>query len=141
MPCPLCQADEDVIYACGDFYVIDARDPDYPGYVRIVSARHVKEMTDLGEEEAASVLMALWTAEKAVRGVFSPDKVNLAEFGNMVPHLHWHVIPRFQDDAHFPNSIWGERLREPDPSSLEERRALAKVYFRALKDALAAQFG
>ena len=39
---------------------------------------------------------------------FKPDKVNIASFGNMVPHLHWHIIPRFEVDRHYPNPIWGE---------------------------------
>jgi diadenosine tetraphosphate (Ap4A) HIT family hydrolase len=44
--------------------------------------------------------------------VLHPDKINLASFGNVVPHLHWHVIPRFEDDAHFPAPIWGKRKEE-----------------------------
>ena len=47
--------------------------------------------------------------EKAGWAVQDPDKVNLASFGNQVPHVHWHVIPRFADDPHFPNPTWGER--------------------------------
>jgi diadenosine tetraphosphate (Ap4A) HIT family hydrolase len=39
----------------------------------------------------------------------APDKINLASLGNVVPHLHWHVIPRFADDPHFPNPVWGVR--------------------------------
>ena len=41
-----------------------------------------------------------------------PTKVNLAALGNMVPHLHWHVIARFEWDSHFPQSVWGARQRE-----------------------------
>jgi diadenosine tetraphosphate (Ap4A) HIT family hydrolase len=41
-----------------------------------------------------------------------PDKINLASLGNVVPHLHWHVIPRFVDDPHFPNPVWGVKVRE-----------------------------
>lgn len=49
--------------------------------------------------------------ERAVRRVVQPDKINLASFGNVVPHLHWHVIPRWRDDSHFPESIWGKAQR------------------------------
>ena len=49
--------------------------------------------------------------ERAVRRVVEPDKINLASFGNLVPHLHWHVIPRWRDDSHFPESIWGNAQR------------------------------
>ena len=57
-------------------------------------------------------MAAVFTVEVAVRKVFQPEKVNLASLGNVVPHLHWHVIPRFADDRHFPNPIWGEAKRE-----------------------------
>jgi len=53
----------------------------------------------------------VFAAEAALRRVTQPDKINLASFGNMVPHLHWHVIPRYAGDRHFPNSIWGEPMR------------------------------
>jgi diadenosine tetraphosphate (Ap4A) HIT family hydrolase len=35
----------------------------------------------------------------------------------MVPHLHWHVIARFDWDSHFPQPIWGSRQREPQPAA------------------------
>jgi diadenosine tetraphosphate (Ap4A) HIT family hydrolase len=44
--------------------------------------------------------------EAALRSLVAPDKINLAALGNMVPHLHWHVIPRWRDDSHFPAAIW-----------------------------------
>ncbi|MBP7641072.1 MAG: HIT domain-containing protein, partial [Thauera sp.] len=50
--------------------------------------------------------------EAALRNLLDPDKINLASFGNMVPHLHWHVIPRYRDDRHFPESVWGAPQRE-----------------------------
>jgi diadenosine tetraphosphate (Ap4A) HIT family hydrolase len=48
----------------------------------------------------------VYAVEAALRALLSPDKVNLAALGNMVPHLHWHVIPRWRDDSHFPAAIW-----------------------------------
>ena len=44
--------------------------------------------------------------EEAQQSVLAPDKINLASLGNMVPHLHWHVIPRWRGDRHFPDPIW-----------------------------------
>lgn len=71
---------------------------------------------------------AVLRAEAALREVMAPDKINLAALGNVVPHLHWHVIPRFADDPHFPNAVWGARLRDaphPAPDDLVERLAAA----------------
>jgi hypothetical protein len=53
-----------------------------------------------------------------------PGKVNVASLGNMTPHLHWHVIPRFADDAHFPNPVWTEAVRTTEKPVLAARRAL-----------------
>jgi diadenosine tetraphosphate (Ap4A) HIT family hydrolase len=50
--------------------------------------------------------------EAALRQIMHPHKVNLASLGNLTPHLHWHVIPRFRDDPHFPQSIWSSRQRK-----------------------------
>jgi diadenosine tetraphosphate (Ap4A) HIT family hydrolase len=47
---------------------------------------------------------------RAARGL-QPDKINLASLGNMVPHLHWHVVPRWRDDSHFPAPIWAAAKR------------------------------
>jgi diadenosine tetraphosphate (Ap4A) HIT family hydrolase len=91
--------------------VVLVNDPDYPGYCRVIFNRHVREMTDLEASARERLMRAVFAAEEAVRRVVQPDKINLASFGNMVPHLHWHVIPRFADDRHFPNSIWGEPQR------------------------------
>jgi diadenosine tetraphosphate (Ap4A) HIT family hydrolase len=47
-----------------------------------------------------------------LRAQLAPLKMNLASLGNQTPHLHWHVIPRFADDSHFPQSVWGTRQRD-----------------------------
>jgi len=82
--------------------VILADEPGYPGFLRVIWKDHVKEMTDLDDDDAARLMRYVFAAERTLRIVLSPDKVNLASLGNMVPHLHWHVIPRFADDPAFP---------------------------------------
>ena len=63
-------------------------------------------MTDLSAAEQTDLLRIVLLVEHVQRIVLKPDKVNLAAFGNVVPHLHWHVIPRWQDDPHFPQAVW-----------------------------------
>jgi diadenosine tetraphosphate (Ap4A) HIT family hydrolase len=65
-----------------------------------------------------------------------PDKVNLAALGNMVPHIHWHIIPRYKDDAFFPGSVWSARTQDVPKSALEVRRALAKQLSAAIRSAI-----
>jgi diadenosine tetraphosphate (Ap4A) HIT family hydrolase len=52
------------------------------------------------------MMNVVFAVETAVREVAKPDKINLASLGNVVPHVHWHVIPRWQDDVNFPDAIW-----------------------------------
>jgi len=91
--------------------VVRVDNPDYPGFCRVIWTAHVHEMTDLDPGERQSLMSVVFAVEKAVRTLFAPDKVNLASFGNMTPHLHWHVIPRWHDDRHFPEPIWGRIQR------------------------------
>ena len=74
------------------------------------------------------------SAEQALRELMQPAKINLASFGNMVPHLHWHVIARFADDRHFPGSIWCEPRREGTPRPLD-RDALRRTVQALLRPA------
>ncbi|ASJ26179.1 HIT family protein [Laribacter hongkongensis] len=86
--------------------------PDYPAFCRVVWRGHVREMTDLSAADRAYLMDWVFRTEAALRTVLAPDKINLASLGNVVPHLHWHVIPRFADDAHFPAPVWAARARD-----------------------------
>ncbi|MEI4902545.1 HIT domain-containing protein, partial [Klebsiella pneumoniae] len=68
----------------------------------------------------------------ALRSLYSPDKVNLASLGNVVPHLHWHVIARFRDDAHFPDPIWSVPRREGVPRAVVGDDVVARAIMAAL---------
>jgi diadenosine tetraphosphate (Ap4A) HIT family hydrolase len=110
--CELCDSTRDeTLWHDDSCRVILVPDPDYPGYCRVILNRHVREMTDLDISARERLMRVVFAAESAVRRVLHPDKINLASLGNMVPHLHWHVIPRFADDRHFPNSVWGAPKR------------------------------
>lgn len=101
--CVFCNGDGgEVVATAGDIRVVLPNEPDYPGFLRVIWRDHVKEMTDLAPHDSARLLQYVLAAERVLRAVISPDKVNLASLGNMVPHLHWHVIPRFHDDPTFP---------------------------------------
>jgi diadenosine tetraphosphate (Ap4A) HIT family hydrolase len=57
----------------------------------------------------------VFAVEAALREIAQPDKINLASLGNVVPHLHWHVIPRWADDVNFPDAIWAAPRRAATP--------------------------
>ncbi|WP_215780410.1 MULTISPECIES: HIT family protein [unclassified Paludibacterium] len=123
--CELCfPGEETVLFRDEKLRVILVDDPVYPGFCRIIWQQHIKEMSDLSEADRQHLFAWLMHTERAVREVLNPDKINLASLGNMVPHLHWHVIPRFADDAHFPAPIWATAARDSKrsaPSDLAER--------------------
>ena len=105
--CPLCSSLSDTVLWRDDaLRVILVDDASYGGYCRVILHRHVQEMTDLAPAERAHIMRAVYAVEQALRDLLRPDKINLASLGNQVPHLHWHVIPRYRDDAHFPDPIW-----------------------------------
>jgi diadenosine tetraphosphate (Ap4A) HIT family hydrolase len=70
--------------------------------------------------------------EKAIRHVMQPDKINLASLGNVVPHLHWHVIPRWRDDRHFPAPVWAAPARDATPRRADLARLKAALASRLL---------
>ena len=83
----------------------------FPGFCRVIWRAHVREMTDLPMAERRHLMSLVFAVEAAVRLLVAPDKINLASLGNAVPHLHWHVIPRWHDDSHFPAPIWASSAR------------------------------
>ena len=91
--------------------VVLVNDPEHPGFCRVIWDKHTREMTDLAELERQHMLRVVCAVEKVLRDLLIPDKINLASLGNVTPHMHWHVIPRYQDDPHFPNPVWGQKLR------------------------------
>ncbi len=111
--CELCRIDGGEILWRDEFCrVVLAGDPDYPGFCRVILNRHVREMTDLPAAERTRLMQVVFATEAAVRALLAPDKVNLASLGNRVAHLHWHVVPRFRRDRHFPAPVWSPPARE-----------------------------
>src|SRR3569832_2961453 len=123
--CALCLQDGgEVVHRVAHMRIVLVEDSLYPGFCRVIWNAHASEMTDLSASDRADLMEAVWLVEAAVRDAMRPDKINIASLGNVVPHLHWHVIPRYRDDAHFPGPIWAQQIREASAAILAERRAL-----------------
>jgi diadenosine tetraphosphate (Ap4A) HIT family hydrolase len=143
--CTLCKdqlkpEEGELIWRGDDCRVIMVNDPDLPGFCRVIWNHHVPEMTDLTYGEREHIMSLVFAVEEVIREVMNPDKVNLATLGNMVPHIHWHVIPRYQDDAYFPGSPWSTRARESSKSSLEARKALAQKLPAVIREAISQMY-
>ncbi len=93
-------------------------------------------MTDLTYSEREHLMTLVFVVEEAVRHVMHPDKMNVAELGNMVPHIHWHVIPRYKDDAFFPGSVWSNKINQTPALSLEARMQKVKDLPAAIRETI-----
>lgn len=123
-PCELCELAVPAVWRDDKLSIILVDDPNYPGFCRVIWHDHVKEMSDLPDADRLRLNDAVWRVECALREVLEPAKVNVASLGNVVPHLHWHVIPRFANDAHFPNPVWAPAVRQAGEQAIAARRAL-----------------
>lgn len=131
--CPLCDADGGtLIYRTPHYRVVFTGDPDYPAFVRVIWNAHIKEMSDLPPVQQTVLMQAVFAIEAQMRRVLAPDKINLASFGNVVPHVHWHIVPRWADDAHWPQPTWGARQREGVAHGAGQLQALAGAIRAAL---------
>jgi diadenosine tetraphosphate (Ap4A) HIT family hydrolase len=121
--CELCDLSVPVVWQDEKLSVILVDDAAYPGFCRVIWRDHVREMSDLSHDDRLLLNEAVYQVEQAVREVMQPLKVNVASLGNVVPHLHWHIIPRYADDAHFPAPVWAQAARQTEESVLAARRA------------------
>ncbi|MBI3100429.1 MAG: HIT family protein [Burkholderiales bacterium] len=125
MTCPLCTTDGGLLVWRGTHLrVIRADEPGFPAFYRVVWNAHVAEFSDLDAAQRQHCMDAVTLVEQVLREHLAPAKVNLAALGNMVPHLHWHVIARFAWDSHFPAPVWAAAQRERDSAqedALHER--------------------
>lgn len=133
MACELCDTlGGEILWQDDLCRVVLVNEPDYPSFCRVVLNQHVREMSDLLEADRQSVMRVVFAVEDVLRRLIRPDKINLASLGNVVPHVHWHVIPRFTDDAHFPQPIWAAPVRAGAAHSAPDYETLRSALLQAL---------
>ena len=135
--CVLCAQDGGaVVWRSAGCRVVLPYEAGYPGFVRVIASDHAPEMTDLAPVQRTELMTVVWSVERVVRDVMRPTKINVASLGNMVSHVHWHVIARFASDAHFPGSVWSAPQRDVSASELAEWTQRAQGLAPALLMAL-----
>jgi len=136
--CDLCKknaanGDQDLLTRRGDLYFY--KGPlahKWPGHIMIVSGKHVEEMSDLNMGEAAYAFQEILRTEKFLRSLAGVTRINFVKFGNVCPHLHWHILPRYEGECHLDKNPWEllnmDRIhqitwpRDPYPALLDALR-------------------
>ena len=118
--CELCRTEGGrVVARTVALRVVRPDDANFPATYRVVWNAHVAEWTDLPPEQRSLCMRAVAKVETVLREALVPTKINLASLGNLVPHLHWHVIARFDWDSHFPQPVWGTAQRAVEPPAAQ----------------------
>jgi len=118
--CELCEAaGGDLIVRAMRWRVVRVADDAFPAFYRVIWNEHRAEFTDLTLEERVECMNVVATVETCLRETLRPTKVNLAALGNVVPHLHWHVIARYDWDSHFPAPVWAQAARVVSPPAVD----------------------
>jgi diadenosine tetraphosphate (Ap4A) HIT family hydrolase len=92
---------------------IETEESEIP-WLKIFTQEPYKEMSELPHNLKYEIFELLDVIEKEMIRYYKPDKINIASFGNYVPHLHWHIMARFKEDSYFPEPMWGKKHREAD---------------------------
>jgi len=103
----------------------------FPGYVLLVLRRHVTELYDLPAPERATLMEEVSRVAQALARVFRPVKMNYELLGNLVPHIHWHLVPRLATDPGLRAPIWTVEHR-PAPLAPAAARERIETIRRAL---------
>lgn len=101
-----------IIYKHTDFY-IEVHQSEIP-WLKIFTSKPYKELTDAPKTLRTLLYEVMETIEEEMRAYYKPEKINIAAFGNYLPHLHIHVMARFKEDSYFPEPMWGVKQREAD---------------------------
>jgi len=81
-------------------------------WLKIFTNENLKELSMCSNEVKFEIFRCVDIIEKEMIKYYNPEKINIASFGNYVPHVHFHVMARFKEDSYFPEPMWGKKQRE-----------------------------
>jgi len=129
--CPMCQRwndDADLrIIEMPHSYAVLNRDQFFPGYTLLFTKEHVTELFHLDQSVRSALMEEVSRVAQALYDTFSPAKINYELLGNMVPHIHWHIVPRFASEALWPRPIWAETHKELILAPDEYQQQITKI--------------
>jgi diadenosine tetraphosphate (Ap4A) HIT family hydrolase len=137
--CELCEsAGGRVVWSGPSWRAVRVDDAAFPGFYRLIANGHVREWSELPPDARHRGMDLVCAIEGVLLERLHPAKVNLASLGNVVAHLHWHVVARFEWDSHFPQPIWAAPQREVVPPASERLGSALDGLDEAVAAALAA---
>jgi diadenosine tetraphosphate (Ap4A) HIT family hydrolase len=119
--CVYCHPTDEIVLwqnpLCRAIFIADSP---FPGWCRVVWHEHIAELSDLRDDQRNSIMAVVAQVEAQLRQLLTPAKINIASLGTALPHLHWHIVPRYLDDSHFPEPVWSQALRAPTAKTLPD---------------------
>lgn len=126
--CPMCRrwdADSDLrIIELPHSYVILNRDQYFPGYTLLFTKNHATELFHLDRDMRTGLMEEVSLVAEVLYSIYTPAKINYELLGNMVPHIHWHIVPRFTSEPLWPRPIWAKPHEELSLSPDEYRQRI-----------------
>ena len=99
----------------------------------ILDIRHATRPDHLSADEWSAFCADLYFAEKVLTQSLQPDHINLEIMGNVVPHLHWQIVPRYRTDPRWGAPVWTTTIDEMPVIVLPE--AIQTKLVQELRDA------
>ena len=81
-------------------------------WLKVFTKEPFKEFSNCSNQLQLEILRVINIIEKEMLEYYQPEKINIASFGNYVPHVHFHIQARFKNDNYFPEPTWGKKQRE-----------------------------
>lgn len=93
--------------------VLLLNDAHYPWFILVPRRAEITEIHQLDEPDRNRLWRESDWFSHQLEAIYTPDKLNIAALGNMIPQLHLHHIARFKNDAAWPAPVWGKHPSTP----------------------------
>ena len=119
-----------IIYEDDELYV-ESEKSEIP-WLKIFTKEPYMELGDVPKKLRVRLWEVYDIVEDEMKKYYTPKKINMASFANMLPRVHIHIMARFEKDSYFPNPMWGEKLREAS-LNLPDEKGFHKIVKKALE--------
>jgi len=117
--CPLCapRPDENPLWlkvaTLGVSSLYLDKNQTYRGHcILIHDEGHFEGLEKLSEASFGKLMQDVRRAANAIVTACQPDLMNYASMGNVVPHVHWHIVPRYKGDPRWGSPIYTSNLAD-----------------------------